>query len=201
MPRNSPRQVIWLLIVLIVAAALWYQQRPRAVTPVLQHASETGAIVNENHYSPAENLEQLDLAQIDNAKRSLDIAMYAFTDRFLAEAVVRAARRGVQVRIYRDHDQFEDEQRHQGRREEGSTAEMFRGESSIQVRVKASRELMHLKAYCIDGALLRDGSANWSNSGLKRQDNNARFTTDRAQVGEFENNFAGMWARDNQVVQ
>ena len=58
-------------------------------------------------------------------------------------------------------------------------------QSGIQIRVKASHELMHLKAYVIDGSLLRDGSANWSPSGLKRQDNNAHFTSDRAQVARI----------------
>jgi phosphatidylserine/phosphatidylglycerophosphate/cardiolipin synthase-like enzyme len=59
---------------------------------------------------------------------------------------------------------------------------------------------MHLKSYCVDGALLRDGSANWSPSGLKRQDNNARFTTDRRQIQAFQSVFEGMWARDNEAA-
>jgi phosphatidylserine/phosphatidylglycerophosphate/cardiolipin synthase-like enzyme len=196
----SPRQVIWVAITLIVAAALWYSQRPRPVTPVLQRAP-AGAVVDEDHFSPTENLERMDLAQIDGARRSIDVAMFAFTDRYLAEAIVRAAHRGVQVRIYRDHSQFDDEQRKAGQHDNESTTDIFQRERNIQVRVKRSRELMHLKAYCIDGSLLRDGSANWSPSGLKHQDNNARFTTDAREVQEFQHLFEGMWARDNQVVQ
>lgn len=61
---------------------------------------------------------------------------------------------------------------------------------------------MHLKAYLVDGALLRDGSANWSNAGLKAQDNNAHFTNDPAQVQGFYATFEGMWSRtDNAEVQ
>ena len=59
----------------------------------------------------------------------------------------------------------------------------------------------YLKAYCVDGALLRDGSANWSPTGLKRQDNNAHFTTDARQVRSFEQTFEDVWSRENDVVQ
>ena len=79
---------------------------------------------------------------------------------------------------------------------------MLRGQHGIQIRVKGSHELMHLKAYLIDGSLLRDGSANWSPSGLKRQDNNAHFTSDRAQIAAFRQIFEQMWNRaDNERVQ
>ncbi len=195
-----PRQIVWLLVIAALAATLWYTQRAQRPAPVLQRAA-AGSVVEESHFSPAENLEQLDLAQLDGAQRSLDIAMYAFTDKYLADAVVRAARRGVQVRLYRDHSQYDDEQRKAGQHDSQSTTEMFRGEPNIQLRVKSSRELMHLKAYCVDGALLRDGSANWSPSGLKRQDNNLRFTTDPRQVQQYQQVFDGLWTRENEVVQ
>jgi phosphatidylserine/phosphatidylglycerophosphate/cardiolipin synthase-like enzyme len=195
-----PRQIVWFAIVLLVGAALWYAQRPHPLLPRPEPGSGNSAVVEENHFSPQEDLERIDVAQIDGARRSLDVAMFAFTDRYVADALVRAAHRGVQVRIYRDRDQFEEEQRDQGHHGGPSTTEMFRGEPNIQVRIKRSRELMHLKSYCVDGGLLRDGSANWSPSGLKRQDNNARLTTDPRQVQAFEAAFDGMWARDNETV-
>jgi phosphatidylserine/phosphatidylglycerophosphate/cardiolipin synthase-like enzyme len=46
---------------------------------------------------------------IRGARRSLDIAIYSFTDLFLAEAVREAGRRGLRVRIYRDGDEYERE--------------------------------------------------------------------------------------------
>ncbi|HEX8926715.1 MAG TPA: phospholipase D-like domain-containing protein, partial [Terriglobales bacterium] len=83
-----------------------------------------------------------------------------------------------------------------------STTEMFSGQPNIQVRVKRSRELMHLKSYLVDGRELRTGSANWSPTGEKRQDNNAHFTTDPQQVKTYQSAFEQMWQRDdNQRVQ
>jgi phosphatidylserine/phosphatidylglycerophosphate/cardiolipin synthase-like enzyme len=154
----------------------------------------------EEHFSPAENLEQIDRDHLLRASHTIDIAMYAFTDRYLAQAIVERARAGVEVRIYRDYEQYNQEQsRSSGRRE--STTALFEGEHNIQIRVKGSRELMHLKAYLVDGRELRTGSANWSPTGEKRQDNNAHFTTDSQQVKAFQNTFNEMWQRpDNQKV-
>jgi phosphatidylserine/phosphatidylglycerophosphate/cardiolipin synthase-like enzyme len=79
---------------------------------------------------------------------------------------------------------------------------MLRAVAQIRVKNSSRRDLMHLKAYVIDGALLRDGSANWSAAGLKAQDNNARFTNDPAEVQVFEKDFEEMWGReDNQVLR
>ena len=36
---------------------------------------------------------------------------------------------------------------------------------------------MHLKSYAVDGGLLRTGSAKWSPTGLKRQDNDVPYET------------------------
>jgi phosphatidylserine/phosphatidylglycerophosphate/cardiolipin synthase-like enzyme len=157
-----------------------------------------------NHFAPAENLEQLDLEQIAQARHTLDIAMYSFTDRYLADAVIEAAHRGVKVRIYRDRSQFQEEQRNADLHHQRSLSDMFHRQPNVQVRVKDSNEhnLMHLKAYVVDGKLLRDGSANWSPSGLKQQDNNAHFTTDPGQVHAFQQAFEEMWSRArNEVAQ
>ena len=195
------RRVVY-LAVLALAGIAFYQYQPgldRAPLAVTAAGAEAG-----DHFSPAEDLERLDVEQLGRARHTLDIAMYAFTDRYLAQAVIAAAHRGVQVRIYRDRSQFEQEQRNADLHHERSLSDMFHHQPNIQVRVKDSNEhnLMHLKAYLVDGSLLRDGSANWSPSGLKQQDNNAHFTTDPAQVHAFQQAFEAMWSRSrNQVAQ
>src|SRR5215471_2050323 len=58
-----------------------------------------GAVFEENHYAPAENLERLDYDRLGEAQKSVDIAMYAFTDKYIADQVLTLSRRGVVVRI------------------------------------------------------------------------------------------------------
>ena len=205
MRKGSCSKAVLTAIVLLGAILLLQhlQNKPPVVhLPDLARAAEAGSAVAEDHFSPAEDLERIDVDRLDHAKNSLDIAMYAFTDRYLAEELKRLAGRGVKIRIYRDQEQYEQEQRTATKHENDSTTSMLTGEPNVQIRVKGHRELMHLKAYLVDGALLRDGSANWSPSGENRQDNNAHFTADPAQVNAFRHDFEEIWSRaDNLVVQ
>jgi phosphatidylserine/phosphatidylglycerophosphate/cardiolipin synthase-like enzyme len=61
--------------------------------------------------------------------------------------------------------------------------------------VKASQEPMHFKGYVIDCALLRTGSANWSPTGLRRQDNDVHYEIDTKLATLFETHFQAMWDR------
>jgi phosphatidylserine/phosphatidylglycerophosphate/cardiolipin synthase-like enzyme len=146
----------------------------------------------------------LDIAELRKAKQRVDIAMYSFTDRRLTEVINELAARRVEMRVYRDQEQFEDEERMAVRHGERSTTQSFRGRPTIHVRVKQGslRDLMHEKAFCIDGHLFREGSANWSRGGLLVQDNNAHYSSDATAIERFERAFEKMWERrDNLVFQ
>jgi phosphatidylserine/phosphatidylglycerophosphate/cardiolipin synthase-like enzyme len=204
--RKSSSSSIILTAVLLVGAVLFLQHEQHKPATIhleeLTHGAEAGSVVAEDHFSPAEDIERIDVARLDTAKTSVEIAMYAFTDRYIAEELKRLAGRGVKIRIYRDQEQYEQEQRNATKHSNDSTTSMLTGDPNIQIRIKGHRELMHLKAYLVDGAMLRDGSANWSPAGEKRQDNNAHFTGDPAQASAFHHDFEEMWSRsDNLVVQ
>ena len=157
------------------------------------------------HYSPEENLESIDVDLIDHARESLEIAMYAFTDRPIADAVLRAASRGVRVWIYRDGIQVKDRGDKSRRL---LSAAGSSGVVQIEVKRNSSRNIMHLKAYEIDGKWLRTGSANWSPPGegawcsrgerlhRDQQDNNLFITNDPREVRKFESTFRRIWTRE-----
>jgi phosphatidylserine/phosphatidylglycerophosphate/cardiolipin synthase-like enzyme len=151
----------------------------------------------EIHFAPEENLENVDIPLINGARKAVDVAVYTFTDRKLADALVTAAGRGVQVRIYRDREQFQSEQNRGGQ----VSAILF-GQPNIQIKVKASRDLMHDKAFEVDNHILRDGSGNWSLSAAHYQDNEIRVTNNPLEVNAFEQIFSAVWSRtDNEVIQ
>jgi hypothetical protein len=217
--QYSVYRMIWRMIFRVVAAGLFMliavfffhhhsgaPFMPAAVSSFFSRSSDRGSVAyahssvdgtNYNLYSPADNIEHSDYSNLERSRGHLDIAMYAFTDRYLAELLVRLANKGMTIRIYRDGEQYQSEEMRGN-----STTSLFHGHANIHVRVKpASRNLMHLKAYS-DGLILRDGSANWSPSGLKQQDNNARYTNDSQQIKDFETAFEMMWNRtDNTTIQ
>ncbi|HUZ95380.1 MAG TPA: phospholipase D-like domain-containing protein [Edaphobacter sp.] len=147
------------------------------------------------YFSPGQNVERIDIGLINGARSSIEVAMYAFTGRAIARALVRAASRGVQIWIYRDRGQFEQEQAR------GSQVmAILSGHRNIHVRVKGSDELMHEKMALFDDRVLRDGSGNWSVSAARYQDNQVTVTRDTRQIEDFERDFAEMWKRPGNLV-
>jgi phosphatidylserine/phosphatidylglycerophosphate/cardiolipin synthase-like enzyme len=148
------------------------------------------------YFAPETNLEDVDIALIEHARQSIDVAMYTFTDRRIAEVLRHAAERGVRVRVYRDREQYEEELR-----KRKTVPSILAGLPNLEVKVKRSNDLMHEKSMLAD-ATLRSGSANWSVSAARYQDNEVSVTTDPAMVAAFSREFREMWDRpDNSQVR
>lgn len=148
-----------------------------ASAPVPARADEPFEI----HYAPAENLEHVDVAMLNGARTSIDLAAFVLTDWPVIDALRAAASRGVRVRVLLDPTQR-------------SAHERF-GDLREVVRVKAGGPLMHLKAYAVDGRILRTGSANFSASGLKHQDNDLMLIRLPGPVQAFQSTFSALYAR------
>lgn len=142
-------------------------------------ASATEAV--EIHYAPVENLEHIDVGLIDQAGDSLDMAAYILTDRPVIDALILTKERGVALRILLDPSQKSDLARLQPLADD--------------IRFKRSGPIMHLKAYLLDGTRLRTGSANFTASGLKHQDNDLLVIGEPSAVAGFRSDFDRMWAR------
>eukprot|EP01037_Dinobryon_pediforme_P006497 gene6497-6566_t len=145
----------------------------------------------EIHYAPSENLEQIDKDLIAQAHQSIDIAAYVLTDMAVIEALTEAAARNVTVRLYLDGTGREPGLRIQ--------AALDRLVQSPNVTVKVKRPqmaIMHLKGFVIDAQILRTGSANFSASGLRFQDNDLLIFRKMKPVQQFAAKFESMWQRE-----
>jgi phosphatidylserine/phosphatidylglycerophosphate/cardiolipin synthase-like enzyme len=161
------------------APALW-QSGAGPARPAIEAAAV--------HYAPAENLEHIDVGLIDRAKASIDMAAYVLTDWAVIQALVRAADRGVAVRVYLDGGQF-------GARDLKQPFLDLKVTPGVQIKAKPpGGPLMHFKAYQIDGRVLRTGSANFSPSGLKRQDNDLVVIESHEVAEAFRRNFERVFA-------
>lgn len=139
------------------------------------------------HYAPAENLERIDVDLLDHAERSIDMAAFVLTDYPVIEALGRAAQRGVVVRVLLDRSQHDE-------RPEVPPLAHLRELPNVAIRIKLRRVYMHLKSYAIDGRVLRTGSANFSASGLKQQDNDLIAIASPAAAARFSSDFAQAFA-------
>lgn len=144
-------------------------------------------------YGPGEGLERIDADLIAAARNRIDMAAYVLTNRTIINALREAARRGVRVRLYLDPDQKRG-------RDPMSALSLLFAEPNVEARYKAqSDEMMHLKAFQVDGRLLRTGSTNFSYSGARRQDNDIVVIESSRAAGAFLAAFDGLWSRpDNE---
>ncbi len=170
-------------------------QAVRVLLGLMLSAIPSVAQTDAHLYAPGTNLERSELVQLETATRSVDVAMYSFTDRELAEELATLAHRGVHIRVYRDREQFSQEMQ-----SGGPTTTSILLAAGIEVRVKGARDLMHLKSYAVDGRLLRSGSANWSPTGLKRQDNDVLYEMSPEAVERFGRKFEEMWTKPSNTT-
>ena len=156
------------------------------------------------HFSPAEDLEAIDIRYLRKAHETVDVAMVDFADETIANTLKQLAVGHVKIRVYRDPNHLRQEETTAEQFHRFSTSTILRGSVNIQIRTPAQNGSagMHLASWCVDHRLLRDGSAPWSVEGEARQDNQIRLTTDSGEVATFEKTFDAMWTRaTNQIVQ
>lgn len=142
-------------------------------------------------YGPSEQMAKADVEALAGARKSIDLAAFVLTDRGVIGALGDAARRGVVVRVYIDRDE--------SARASAKAVEDLKALATLKgvaIRTKAERsEAMHLKSYMVDRRLLRTGSANFSYSGERFQDNDVAMLESPALAAAFLRNFEAMWAR------
>ena len=72
---------------------------------------------------------------------------------------------------------------------------------SDNVRIKRSGRFMRLKAYAVDGELLRTGSANFSSSGERQQDNDLILIRNAKAAAQFDAHFERMWDAAQPMIE
>lgn len=168
----------------------------------------TSRAYTATYYSPRYNLQRIDIHWLKKARLAgyLYIAMYSFTDRAIARELIRLAKSGVKIYIYRDDRQMKDRT---------DVTRMLAGVRNIYIEAKNDRgfwNIMHDKMFIIPGVVLREGSANWSPSAEgascwngycgpgKNQDNDATYITNPAEINRAMNVFREMWGRRSNLT-
>lgn len=147
------------------------------------------------YFAPQTDLSRIDRELIASARRQIDFAAYVLTDRTIMNALIEAAGRGVKIRLYLDPDQPASRTR-----DLSSPFWSLLRSKNVEHKMKTGgRDLMHLKAYQVDGRMLRTGSANFSFSGARYQDNDLLLIEGRDAIARFQMNFEMIWQRAGNV--
>lgn len=122
-------------------------------------------------FSPNGEATDAVVGVIREAKNTIQVAAYSFTSRPIAEALVTASRRGVDVRVVLDKSN-----------ETGRySAATFLTNQGMPVRIHGKHAIMHHKFLIIDEKTVQTGSFNYSRA-AERQPENVLILRDHPEV-------------------
>lgn len=188
---------------------------PTTLNQLLAYASQKGYLADQKAkklepiFSP-QPMETSHLtrvaALIDGAQRSIDIAMYSYSDATIQKALQRAVARGVAVR-------FVFETAGEDKSLIGSALGTSKSGQleAIGVDVRYVNKIMHHKVMIVDGprddapraktARIASGSANWSGSAATRYDENTLFFEGYPELAlRLQREFDRLWAHSRDFV-
>lgn len=165
-------------------ASEWLKRVVRATLPKNEPGESAGdADVAEACFSERHDCARRLVRLLDGARQSLDVCVFTITHDDLSDAILRAASRGVAVRLISDDSKAMDT---------GSDVDRLR-DAGIAVRVDRSRYHMHHKFAIFDRRLLLNGSFNWTRGAAMNNAENFVLLSDRRLLGQFQDEFELLW--------
>ena len=128
------------------------------------------------------------IEKINAAQTSIHIVSFEFDLTPVAEALIAAKQRGVDVRWVTD-----DEHGLESDGEPGHGQFAMLEEAGIEVRSDTRSALMHNKFWIFDGQIVWTGSTNITENGIFKQDNNTIVIQSTALATIYEREFQEMW--------
>lgn len=123
---------------------------------------------------------------IKAAKTDILVAAYAFSSKYLGQALSAALKRGIKIQVLLDGDNA---------RKSYSIDEWLVGEG-IDVRfIEIKRGSLHHKFMLIDGKFLITGSYNFTNESEFRNHEAAIFTNHKGLIQSFATEFERLWSQ------
>ena len=149
-------------------------------------------------FSPAGKCSSLIIREIQQAKKELLVAVYAFTSDELAAAVVQAKKRGLAVQVVIDRDFDAGNKRSKGTFLEAHKIAVRRIAAMKSTAADRETGLMHQKFAVLDRNILLTGSYNWTHSADRLNDENLLFFRDAGPLAEeYRRVFSLLWERKN----
>lgn len=161
----------------------WLERVVKILTPL---AVATPAVASADvRFSPQHDCAGRIVQLFDDARRAVDVCVFTITDNRISEAIERAHRRAVQIRIITDDDKLFDP---------GSDIQQLAA-AGLSVRMDKTQYHMHHKFAIFDGTLLLNGSYNWTRSAALYNEENFVLTGDPRLIRPFAELFQQLWEK------
>ncbi len=147
------------------------------------HKAVPAANAYEVYFCPEDACSSQIIRQIDGAQSYVYVAMYSFTLDSIADALIRAKNRGVDVKVVMEKSQV------------GKGFEYERLKSAgINVKLDKNPDYMHNKFAIIDGKMITTGSFNWSKHADTKNDENLLIVYSQELARKYEEEFSELWS-------
>ncbi len=141
----------------------------------------------EVYFSPNGRIKSRLIEEINNAKESIDIAVFNITSIGIRNSLKKAQKKGVPIRIITDQGESGDVHSVVGSLlEDGFKVKLVKG--------KGQNGLMHNKFAIFDHKLLFTGSYNWTETAEHYNYENALFLRDKNLIKEYQSEFDSLWS-------
>jgi phosphatidylserine/phosphatidylglycerophosphate/cardiolipin synthase-like enzyme len=141
-------------------------------------------------FTPKQPCTDLIVDTINQAQKEILVQAYSFTSRPIAQALTRANKRGVQVKIILDKSQY---------RSHGfSPARLFQN-YQIPVFIDYQRGIAHNKVMVIDDKTVITGSFNFTRAAQEKNVENVIIISDSILAKKYKNNWQGRADQSQQL--
>lgn len=134
-------------------------------------------------FSPQDNCAQEIVSEIDKAKDYVYVAMYYFTSRPIAQALIRARDRGVDVKVCLDKEQPTYEY----------SKSRFLENEGINIKLIGGSGIMHNKFCIVDDRITLTGSYNWTARADLENDENLLVIESKQIAMIYKEQFNKFW--------
>ena len=168
---NTVKPIASRIIVVLCISALLSVGQTQPVT--------TASPAWQVYFSPGGNATSAIRQALDNAKTTVLVQAYSFTSAPIAEALVRAHKRGVKVQVILDRSQ---------RTQKYSSAD-FLVNSGISTRIDAAHAIAHNKVIIIDNEVVITGSFNFTKAAEEKNAENLLVINHRQLAAQYTENW------------
>jgi len=135
------------------------------------------------YFSPAGGCQNAIIQELNNATQTIDIAMYTFTSREIAQELIKKKNNGIKIRIVLDKDQ----------KVQSYSKSKYLINHGVEVRYHMGAGLMHNKFAIIDGKILITGSFNWTATAEQKNEENLLVISDINLIKKYQERFENLW--------
>ena len=136
-----------------------------------------------------EECEKKIIELIEQSKEYIDVSVYSINNKKLVDALIRAHRRGIKLRVLTDKVQAA-----------GKSSKIWDLiAAGVPLRVHTHKRIMHTKVAIYDGKSVSSGSFNWTDSAVERNHEICNFfIDDPAYAAQHRQLFDRFWRENPQ---